>query len=76
MNIGSVVTTWTSLEGYTGNHNVLHLKTGDEESETALEMAEVCKKTDVAKLLRGMMVLPKEGKAGGEKKAATKGGKA
>ena len=34
------------------------------------------KKTDVAKLLRGMMVLPIDGKAVGEKKKkATKGGK-
>ena len=45
-------------------------------SETALEVAEACKKTDAAKLLRGMMVLPnEEKKAVGEKKAATKGGK-
>ena len=34
------------------------------------------KKTDVAKLLRGMMVLPKEGKkAADEQKKATEGGK-
>jgi serine/threonine-protein phosphatase 6 regulatory ankyrin repeat subunit B len=52
----------------------LHL-TGGPRGETALEMAEVCKKIDVVKLLRGMMVL-KEGKAVGEKeKKATKGGK-
>ena len=38
-------------------------------------IAEACKKTDVAKLLRGMLVLPKDGKAVGEKKEATKGGK-
>ena len=38
-------------------------------------MADHLKKTGVAKLLRGMMVLPKEGKKVGEGKAATKGGK-
>ena len=53
----------------------LHLKTGDKHNETALEIADHFKKTDVAKLLRSMM-LPKEGKkAVGEKKAAPKGGK-
>ena len=39
---------------------------------TALEIAVAAKKTDVAKLLRGMMVLPTEGKkAVGEKKKVT-----
>jgi len=52
----------------------LHLKNG-QDGLTALEIADHYKKTDVAKLLRGMMVLPNEGKAAGEKKAATKGGK-
>jgi ankyrin repeat protein len=53
----------------------LHLKHGTT-GETALEMALTNKKTDVAKLLRSMVVLPKEGGAVGEKKAtATKGGK-
>ena len=43
---------------------------------TPLELADHFKKTDVAKLLRGMMVLPKEGKkAVGEKTKTTKGGK-
>ena len=52
----------------------LHLK-GGSRGETALEMADRYKKTDVAKLLRGMMVLPKDGAAVDEKKKATKGGK-
>ena len=53
----------------------LHLKDGTT-GLTALEIAVANKKTDVAKLLRGMMVLPKDGENGGEKKAATtKGGK-
>ena len=52
----------------------LHLK-GGPRGETALEMAVAEKKTDVAKLLRGMMVLSKECKAISEKKKATKGGK-
>ena len=55
----------------------LHLKSNNKvngNSETALKMADHLKKT-VAKLLRGMMVLPKEGKKVGEGKAATKGGK-
>ena len=53
----------------------LHLKNGHDD-RTALEIAVDAKKTDVAKLLRGMMVLPKEGEgAVGEKKKAMKGGK-
>ena len=52
----------------------LHLKDG-QKGCTALEIADHFKKTDVAKLLRGMMVLSKEGKTIGEKKKATKGGK-
>ena len=52
----------------------LHLKNGYDD-RTALELAVDEKKTDVAKLLRGMMVLPKEGKVAGEKKKETKGGK-
>ena len=58
-------------------YSVLHLKSNNKvngNSETALKMADHLKKT-VAKLLRGMMVLPKEGKKVGEGKAATKGGK-
>jgi hypothetical protein len=43
--------------------------------ETALEIAARKKKTDVAKLLRSMMVLPNDGAAVGEKKKITKGGK-
>ena len=53
----------------------MHLKSGTTD-RTALELAVDEKKTDVAKLLRGMMVLPKEGKkVVGEQKKATKGGK-
>ena len=52
----------------------LHLKDG-KYGKTALELAVAAKKTDVAKLLRSMMVLSKDGAAVGEKKAATKGGK-
>jgi ankyrin repeat protein len=42
---------------------------------TPLELADHFKKTDVAKLLRGMMVLPKQGQVVGDEKKATKGGK-
>ena len=52
----------------------LHLKDGN--GHTALEIADRYKKTDMAKLLRSMMVLPKEGKVVGEKKNVAKGGKA
>ena len=63
----------------------LHLKDG-QTGHTALEIAVAEKKTDVAKLLRGMMVLPnggevnskkkKEKKKKKKKKKSTKGGKA
>ena len=48
------------------HYSNLHLKGGPAASHTALMIAEACKKTDVAKLLRGMLVLPKDG----EKKEA------
>ena len=49
----------------------LHLKGGPGATHTALMVAEACEQTDVAKLLRSMMVL-KEGKVAGEKKKEPK----
>ena len=46
-----------------------------DEDEAKRVLAVNAKFTAVAKLLRGMMVLPKDGKLAGEKKNATKGGK-
>jgi ankyrin repeat protein len=64
-------------EHYLRNKNRLHLSNYIDETLNPYgeNLTRNPGQAEVAKLLRDMMVLPKEGKGGGEKKEATKGGK-